>query len=457
MTDGATIFARASGAGTAAVAIIRLSGPAAGAALLGLTGFEALPPARRLSLAPLRDPISGEHLDEALVAWFPGPQSYTGEDMAEFQVHGGRAVVEGVLAALARRPECRPAEAGEFTRRAFLNGRLDLTAVEGIADLVAAQTAAQRRQALRQAGGGLAALYEGWRAALVDAAAQFEAAIDFSDEADVPAAALAEGDRRIAGLAGEIRAHLAGAERGERLRDGIVVAILGAPNVGKSSLLNRLAGREAAIVAETAGTTRDVVEVQMELDGLPVTIADTAGLRDARDGVEAEGVRRAAARAVAADVRLAVWDASRPETRAVALGALEKGAADGRSVALVVRNKGDLAAGPGGPPMAVPGEPADEVTVSARSGAGMDALMTALMAAAARLAGDGRAAVPTRLRHRLALEACLTALDRVAEAGLPELQAEDVRLASQALGRLTGRVDVEEVLDRIFADFCIGK
>lgn len=426
------------------MAILRVSGPEAGTALISLSGFANPPPARRLSLARLRDPGTGEALDEALIAWFPAPHSYTGEDMAEFQVHGGLAVVNDVIGALGRLPGLRPAEAGEFTRRAFLNGRLDLTAVEGIADLIDAQTAAQRRQALRQASGGLARLYEGWRGALLDAAAQFEAAIDFSDEADVPAAALREGVRRTDEIARAIRAHLEGALRGERLREGLKVAILGAPNVGKSSLLNWLAKRDAAIVAETAGTTRDIVEIHMDLDGLPVTIADTAGLRDSDDAVEAEGVRRAMERAESADLRLLVWDAARPETRAVAVAAAGRAGLD-----VTVRNKSDLAApdpaGSGG------------VAVSARTGAGMAALERRIADEALRLAGDGSESVPTRLRHRMALETCLAALERVEGAGMAELQAEELRLALQALGRLTGRVDVEEVLDRIFAGFCIGK
>lgn len=443
MGGGATIFALASGPGTGAVAIVRVSGTLAGAALISLCGVDSLPPARRLHLALLRDGITGEHLDQALIAWFPGPHSYSGEDMAEFQVHGGRAVVDSVLSALARLERCRPAEAGEFTRRAFLNGRLDLTAAEGVGDLIEAQTAGQRRQALNQASGGLAVLYEGWRSALLDAAVQFEAAIDFSDEADIPAAALDEGSRRVSALALEIRHHLEGARRGERLRDGLMVTILGAPNVGKSSLLNWLAGRDAAIVAETAGTTRDVVEVQMDLDGLPVTIADTAGLRAAGDAVEAEGVRRALARADSADIQLLVWDAARPETRAVALGVR------GQGPALLVRNKCDLGEGPFGAE--------GDVSVSAQSGAGMADFVTQVTAEAAALVGDGRESVPTRLRHRMALETCLSALERVVGVGLPELQAEEVRLALHALGRLTGRIDVEEVLDRIFAGFCIGK
>lgn len=426
-----------------AVAIVRVSGTLAGAALTSLSGFESLPSARRLNLAWLRDRETGELLDRALVAWFPAPNSYTGEDMAEFQIHGGRAVVDGVLSALARVEGCRPAEAGEFTRRAFLNGRLDLTAAEGVGDLIEAQTAAQRRQALNQASGGLAGLYEGWRSALLDAAVQFEAAIDFADEADIPVAALEEGSRRVSALALEIRHHLDGARRGERLRDGLMVTILGAPNVGKSSLLNWLAGRDAAIVAETAGTTRDVVEVQMDLDGLPVTIADTAGLRAAGDAIEAEGVRRALARAESADIQVLVWDATRPETRAVALEVR------GQGPALVVRNKCDL----GGESFDAQGD----VSVSARNGAGMADFIGQITAEAAALAGDGRDSVPTRLRHRVALETCLAALERVAIAGLPELQAEEVRAALHGLGRLTGRVDVEEVLDRIFSGFCIGK
>jgi tRNA modification GTPase len=442
-----TVFALSSGGGRAGVAVLRISGPAAGPALEALAGKR--PPARHASLRTLREPETGETLDRALVLWFPGRASVTGEDVAELHVHGGRAVIDGVLETLGRQDGLRPAEPGEFTRRAFENGLLDLTAAEGIADLVAAETAAQRRQAQRQTEGALAGLYDGWRDRLVAALAQLEAAIDFSDE-DLPEAVLAAARPALVALAAEIAAHLDDGHRGERLRDGITVAIVGAPNVGKSSLLNALARREAAIVAETAGTTRDVIEVRLDLGGFPVTVADTAGLRalDPRevDPVEAEGIRRARARAETADIRIVVFDVTEP------------GNLDGLRMvddrAIVAVNKIDLIRGR--PPERVAERAA--LAISTVTGAGIAALLERLTEAVGeRLAGGGAAPALTRIRHRQALEDCLGALRRAEGAGQPELAAEDARLAMRALGRITGRVEVEDILDVIFRDFCIGK
>lgn len=443
LESSATIFALASGHGRAGVAVIRLSGPGAGPALCRLAGRE-LPPARKAARVRLRDQ-RGELLDDGLALWFPAPASFTGEDVTELHVHGGRAVIAAIseeLSALG----LRPAEPGEFSRRAFDNGKLDLTAAEAIADLVEAETAAQRRQALRQMEGGLAELYDGWRGELMRALAHFEAAIDFPDE-DLPHAVEDQVWGTVARLRRAMAAHLAEAPRGERLREGLHVAIVGAPNVGKSSLLNRLARRDAAIVSATAGTTRDVVEVHLDLGGYPVVVADTAGLRAAAEDIEGEGIRRARARAETADLMVAVFDATAlpdldPHTLALV---------DGRS--LVVLNKVDLAAVPR--PEQLGGHPV--LAVSAATGEGIDALAAAVGQRAAALLGSGSAPVPTRARHRAALADCLAALERAPAAPLAELQAEDLRMAARALGRITGRVDVEDLLDVIFRDFCIGK
>ncbi|MBE9604461.1 tRNA uridine-5-carboxymethylaminomethyl(34) synthesis GTPase MnmE [Acetobacteraceae bacterium H6797] len=431
-----TIFAVASGGGRAAVALMRLSGPATGAVVSALAG--GLPEPRRASLRRLRDE-AGEVLDQALVLWFPGPGSYTGEDAAELHLHAGPAVIAAVAGALVSLG-CRPAEPGEFTRRAFLNDRLDLTAAEGIADLIAAETEGQRKQALRQAEGALAARYGGWTARATRLLAHQEAAIEFSDE-DIPTDLDEAAKRGAAELAAEIRAHLADGGRGEKLREGLSVAILGAPNAGKSSLLNALAGWEAAIVSARAGTTRDVVEVRLDLGGVPLTLADTAGLRETADEIEAEGVRRARLRADRADLLLAVFAAdAAPDAETLAL--LAPGV-------LVVANKTDLAPPPALPMPALP--------VSARTGEGMEALRAALLAEANAQAGNGTDAALTRPRHRAALEEAASWLEEAVVAPLPEMASEALRAALRALGRLTGRVGVEDVLDVVFGDFCIGK
>lgn len=377
--------------------------------------------------------------------WFPGPRSETGEDMAEFHLHGGRAVVAAMLAALAEVPGLTPAGPGAFTRQAFDNGKLDLTAAEAIADLVEAETAAQRRQALGQMDGGLAKLYEGWRAGLLQVLARLEAAVDFPEE-DLPPRLVADSDAAIDGLEREIAAHL-GDRRGERLRDGLSIALLGAPNAGKSSLLNYLAGREAAIVSARAGTTRDVIEVHLDIAGYPVILADTAGLRDVADEIEAEGVRRARDRAARADLKLvlidgATWPAVDPASAAM-IGA----------DSLILVSKADLSPAIREP--AVAGHQA--LAVSVITGQGTGRLLAALEAEVVRRMSPGEAPALTRLRHRQALEEALAALGRARAAAEPELKAEDLRLAARALGRITGRVDVEEVLDRIFGEFCIGK
>jgi tRNA modification GTPase len=432
MTD--TIFALASGQGRAGIAVYRLSGPASGPALVRLSG-KSLPPPRQAMRVTLAD------IDDGLALWFPAPSSFTGEDVVELHLHGGRAVARALATALL---DCglRPAEAGEFSRRAVANGKLDLTRAEAAADLIDAGTEAQRRQARAQMAGGLESLVEDWRARLVAALAHVEAVIDFADEgiADDQWRLAAE---TIAVLGREVSAALADGGRGERVRQGLEVAIVGAPNAGKSSLLNRIAGRQAAIVSGTAGTTRDVVEVHLDLGGWPVILADTAGLRAAAEEVEAEGVRRALARAEAAGLKLAVFDAA-AEADAATLALVD-------DATLVVVNKCDLAPAP----PAIGGRPA--LAVSALGGEGMETLLAALESAVAERFAGGAVPVFTRERHRAAARDCLAALERFAGHDEIELAAEELRLAGRALGRITGRIDAEELLDVIFRDFCIGK
>ena len=427
-----------------ALAVVRVSGPRAGDAVEQLTR-RPLPEPRRMVLRALHDPSTGEVFDKALVVWFAAPNTETGEPMAELHLHGGRAVVGAALDALAHLGFCRMAEPGEFTRRAFEHGKLDLTEAEGIADLVAAETAAQRRQALQQMDGALHRLYENWRAKGLRALAYLEAAIDFPDE-DLPDGLADEVRVAVAGLQAEIAAHLED-RRGERLRDGLSIAIIGPPNAGKSSLLNLLARREAAIVSETAGTTRDVIEVHLDLGGWPVVLADTAGLRDSGDAIEQEGVRRARARAAAADLRVLVVDASgdwRTEMKTI-IGTTESWDS---SRDIVVANKTDLAA------VDDPGI----VALSIRSGAGLRELLTRLETSAKASMEEGAGAPPlTRARHREALVECQSSLERALHAPEVALAAEDLRLALRAIGRITGTVRLDELLDVIFRDFCIGK
>lgn len=441
-----TIFALSSGAGRAGVAVIRISGRDAGAAVRSMTG-RAPPPARRAALRALRVPETGEVLDQALVLWFPSPNSVTGEDVAELHVHGGRAVVDGALEVLSAYRGLRLAEAGEFTRRAFDNGRLDLTEVEGLADLIGAETAAQRRMALREMNGELGRLYDGWRERLLTCLARLEAEIDFPDE-DLADDIAGQVGIEVSALAQEVAVFLDDRRRGERLREGLYVAIVGAPNVGKSSLMNRLARRDVAIVAATAGTTRDVIEVRLDLAGLPVTIADTAGLRETGDAVEMEGVRRARAQAAMADLTIAVFDAT--EVSAGGLSWVGTDMSDGETVTVI--NKTDLASPDTGGSLQC-----GALRVSARTGEGIEALIESVrVAAAERMAADD-GLVLSRPRQRAALEEVKVELRRALTTEAVELRAEALRLGVRALGRVTGRVDVEDILDLIFAEFCIGK
>jgi tRNA modification GTPase len=443
-----TIFALSSGRPPAAIAVIRVSGPQARVALERLIG--RVPEPRKASLARVRDPESGEVIDEALALWFPGPHSETGEDVAELQLHGGHAVIAGVFEALGTVEGCRPAEAGEFTRRAFENGLLDLTAVEGLADLVAAETAAQRRQAFRQLKGLIGDRAEAWRRRLIEALALVEARIDFADEGDVPHDLIGPALQVTRQLRDEIAACLADSRRGERLRDGLVVAIAGPPNAGKSTLLNRLARREAAIVSPYPGTTRDVIEVHLDLGGFPVTLLDTAGIRESDDPVEQEGVRRARERAGMADLVLWVTDLS------ISDRVIEPGSTGSLAVPRwLIKNKIDLAVD-----KSQLSESRFIYSLSAMTGQGLDRLVSALESFAKNFFATSESALVTRARHRRSLLETVEALNRAlgeAASGREELIAEELRAAATTLGRLTGRVDVEDILDVIFRDFCIGK
>jgi tRNA modification GTPase len=437
MGDADTIYALSTAPGRAGIAVVRVSGPRARAALAAVAGKET--PPRQAVLARLRD-HDGDTIDRGLALLFEGPASVNGEDVAEFHIHGSRAVVAAMVEALARLG-LRAAEPGEFTRRAFFNQKLDLAAAEGLADLVAAETASQRRQALRQLDGELGRLTEAWRTRLLGAQARLEAAIDFPDE-DLPAGSWDRTREESLDLAREIAAHLADGGRGERMRDGIAVAILGPPNAGKSSLMNALARRDVAITSSVAGTTRDVIEVALDLEGYPVLLWDTAGLRDSADAVEEEGVRRARARAASADLKLVLYDATRPEELAALAAWVDQDA-------LLIANKIDLLPAQANNPAGL--------GLSVRTGAGMEALIARLGQEIERRYAPGAAPLVTRARHRAALEDCGAALARVEGASLPELAAEDLRAAAAALGRITGRVGVEDMLDRLFAEFCIGK
>ncbi|MDX2103110.1 MAG: tRNA uridine-5-carboxymethylaminomethyl(34) synthesis GTPase MnmE [Alphaproteobacteria bacterium] len=429
-----TIVAPASGAGRAGVAVIRVSGPAAAQVAAAVVG--QVPQPRRAHRARFRHPGTGALMDHGLALWFPAPASFTGEDVLELQGHGGRAVVAGVLEAVLAVDGVRLAEPGEFTRRAFDNRKLDLTEVEALADLIAAETAHQARLALQQGSGALSRQADAWRQWVIRLLAHAEAAIDFVDEPlpeDLVASALAE----AAVLADDIERALDRSHRAERLRRGLQVAIVGPPNVGKSSLLNRLAERDVAIVSPVAGTTRDVVEVHLDLNGWPVTLADTAGLRDTVDPVEQEGVRRSAARMASADLVLLLRDAS---------ATIAGDAITPPGPVIHVATKIDLAPSPPG-----------WLGVSSATGAGLAGLLAEIEDHAARLLETGSDPSFGRERHRHALGDAVAALRRATVAALPELAAEDLRHAAHALGRIAGRVDVEDLLDLVFSEFCIGK
>lgn len=439
MNASDTIFAPASGVGRSAIVVIRISGPATGTGLCRIAGSTSTP--RRAVVRGLRDPRTGEILDRGLVLWLPGPTSFTGEDMAELHIHGGVAVRAAVLRVLGDLDGFRAAEPGEFTRRAFLNGRMELSEVEGLADLIDAETEAQRRQALRQLDGALARIVAGWRERLIDTLAWYEASLDFADEDDVPAGVADAAAAQLYAIRHEVEAELALSRQGERLRDGFMVVIAGPPNAGKSTLLNALARREVAIVSPHAGTTRDAIEVRCDLGGLPVVFVDTAGLRDTVDPVEQVGIARARRRVEQAD--LVLWLAE-PGQSFETRGDL------GSAPRMLIGTKAEDA------------EPASnaDIVISAATGLGIDRLLHVVQQRATdALVGFGDATV-TRERHRRAFEDLVAALRRgecAAAMGRDELAAEDVRLALRALGRVTGTVDVEDILDRVFSSFCIGK
>src|SRR5438552_4261367 len=447
-----TIFALSSGRPPSAIAIVRVSGPEAGPALAALAGKM---PAPRVATRALLHDVGQRPIDDSVVLWFPGPASATGEDVAEFHVHGGRAVVAAMFAALSALEDVRPAEPGEFTRRAFENGKLDLTEAEGLDDLIHADTDRQRRQALRQLKGVLGDKARDWRARIIEASALIEAGIDFSDEGDVPAELIAPALAKINVLRNEIEEVLAAQGQSERLRDGLVVAIAGPPNVGKSTLMNQLARREVAIVSPHAGTTRDVIEVQLDLDGYPVTVIDTAGIRQTDDPVEQEGVRRARVRAAEADVVLWMIDAQH-----------EQSPQQGAAPVWTVRNKIDLdAVGTDAPKprqAAAAGEErrlGSDFGISASRGDRVSELISALVAFARDYLGSGEDGLISRARQRKLLQQTADSLQRSLEVmgKGEELTAEELRAAAHCLGRLLGRVDVEDILDAIFRDFCIGK
>lgn len=440
----ATIFALSTASGRAGVAVVRVSGPRAGTVLNDMAPERPKP--RMAGGRRIVHPTTGEVLDRGIVLWFPKPNSFTGEDVAELQLHGGRAVVAAVLGALGEIPGLRLAAPGEFARRAFDNGKIDLAQAEGLADLIDAETEGQRRQALRQAGGALSSLTEGWRQTLIDAMALTESAIDFSDEGDVGDRAFEQARGMVETLLPAIRHHLDDGHRGEILRDGFHVVLAGAPNVGKSSLLNALARRDAAIVSNEAGTTRDVIEVRLDLSGIPVIVSDTAGIHEATGTVEQEGIRRTLARAHQADLVIWLTDPEDPQhTPPEALRSLA-------DRTLLVLNKADLLA----PNLPMPD---DMIAISVKTGVGVAALVQRIGGIASERVGNLEEPAITQARHRTAVETtarCLETFLREPAYQL-ELRAEDLRAAVSALGRVTGRVDVEDVLDQVFARFCIGK
>ena len=432
-----TIFALSTVTGRAALAVVRLSGPECDGVLHAL-GVKQLPSPRVAAVRQIYHPETAALLDEALVLRFSAPHSYSGEHMAELHLHGGLAVTGSILAALSALSLCREAEAGEFTRRAVANGKMDLTRAEAIADLIDAEGGAQQAQALQQMQGGLRDLFEGWRDGLKTMLAHLEADLEFADE-DLPGGLGQKVLERLPDLRRAMQGHLDD-RRGIRLRDGLRVALLGPPNAGKSSILNMLAGREAAIVSARAGTTRDVIEVAMVLDGVPVTLIDTAGLRDAGDDIEREGVRRARAQAEKADINILVASIDTQDTGV--------GQEDIRAD-FTLANKADL-----GVPDGV-----FDLTLSAHDKEAGQPLLQALSTLVAARAGRVEAPLLTRERHRRVLTEAIGHLARAEASGAVglELVAEDLRLAQRVLGRVTGAVDVEQLLDIVFADFCIGK
>ena len=443
-----TIFALASGAGRSAIAIVRISGPAVAAALQAMGVGEILPE-RVATLRTLRDPQTREALDRALVLRFCAPRSFTGEQMAELHLSGGRAVLAGIISALGKVPGLKLAEPGEFARRAFENGKLDLSEIEGLADLVAAETAVQRRQALRIAGGALSREADRVRALMLNALSAIEAQIDFSDiESDMEVNSLSFTETRdIARQAlRRIRSILAASQMGERLRDGLNVVIAGPPNVGKSTLINAISKKEVSIVASTPGTTRDIIELSLDVNGYPVTLVDTAGIRDTDDPVELEGVNRARRRLRDADLTLWLVECATASTRMP----------DVAGAMILVRTKSDQV------PVAVdvdlPGT-VFSLRISAKTGDGVTRLLNEIGSFVSRRFDGSATALITTERHKIAFLEAETALARLLNAKLDaaELIAEELRLAARAMERIAGRIDVEDVLGAIFSRLCVGK
>jgi tRNA modification GTPase len=445
MASKDTIFALSTAQGHAGIAVIRVSGSESFNVLKSMTR-KPLPDVRKASVRLLKDE-QGAALDSALVLVFAGPHSFTGEDMVELHVHGGRAVVDGVCAALFA-VGLRQAEPGEFTKRAFQNGKMDLTEAEGLADLIDAQTAGQRQQALRQMEGGLRDLYEGWRADILDALAFVEGEIDFPDEEGVPDALAQRAGPILLTLAERLKATILNSERGERVRHGVEIAIIGAPNAGKSSILNALTGRDIAIVSEQAGTTRDIIEAHIELAGLPVRLSDTAGLRESDDVVEKEGVRRALVRAAEADLRICVID-SADEIRADIAQELKPDD-------IILYNKADI--------YELPLDNAENVSretflISAKTGRGFNAFLERLEIIVSDRFTVLESVGLTRARHKACVQKALIAIE-TAQLNLsiaPELAGSDLRDALRQIQELAGETDIEAVLDRVFSSFCIGK
>ncbi|MBT8004334.1 MAG: tRNA uridine-5-carboxymethylaminomethyl(34) synthesis GTPase MnmE [Rhodospirillales bacterium] len=445
MNQADTIYALASGIGVSGLQVFRISGPQSGDVLKALTGH-SLPSPRVATYTKFVQPDTGADLDQGLILWFPAPASYTGEDVAEIHAHGGRAVREAFLAAFSKVSGVRQAEPGEFTRRAFENGKLDLTEVEGLADLIEAETDAQRRQALRQMQGALGKLYESWREDLIKSLAHVEAVIDFADE-ELPEELDSKANERIARVLQEIQDHLADGHRGELLRDGVSLAIIGPPNAGKSSFLNHLAQRDVAIVSSEPGTTRDIIEVHLDLAGYPVVVADTAGLREGQSDIESEGIRRALERANNADLKIYLCDQGSwsPDEKDL------KRILDDQTFLVV--NKMDL--GDIGDATEMLGHLIYPISV--RTGDGIGNLLSALEASVSEQFEASESPALTRERHRNALEECQEFLQSSLSVVESEFRAEELRLGVRALARITGRVDVEDLLDVIFNEFCIGK
>ncbi|MFD0916731.1 tRNA uridine-5-carboxymethylaminomethyl(34) synthesis GTPase MnmE [Pseudahrensia aquimaris] len=433
-----TIFALSSGSLPSGVAIIRVSGPAVADTAEKILG--CLPPPRKATFSRFRHPSTGDLLDEGLSIYFPGPNSFTGEDVLELQGHGGKASVEAILTALASIEGLRVAEAGEFSRRAFENNRMDLTELEGLSDLIAAQTEGQRRQALSQSQGVLRALYEGWRSDIIQARALIEAELDFADEDDVPGSVSDQVWSGVLTLINQISDHLDDGRRGELIREGFSIALLGPPNAGKSSLLNALARRDVAIVTPQAGTTRDTIEISMRIGEHLVVITDTAGLRQTDDEIEREGIKRAVQAARHADLVVWLSPSDAPADLPVKLREIPN------EQLLTIGTKADLATSQ------------CEIVVSTVYTNGLDVFLRELEDRIDKRLGHGESAALSRQRHRFALNECSNCLRLSIQSKLDlELRSEHLRQAGDHLGRLTGRIDVEDLLDVIFSEFCVGK